>query len=81
VPQNGEVASVASKLVCNVRLRNQSRITGLIQFAVLHERIIRISIAFPLYVSQTGLVMLSALGYLEKEFYFPPGHSMFLDFQ
>ena len=70
VPQKGEVASVVLKLVWNLRYRNQSRITGLIQFAVPHERIIRISIAFPLYVSQSGMVMLSVLEYFYNEFCF-----------
>ena len=70
MPQKGEVASVVLKLVCNLRHRNRSRITGLIQFTVLHERIIRISIAFPLYVSHSGMVMLSVLEYLQKEFCF-----------
>ena len=71
VPQNGEVASVVFQSVCNLRHQNQSRITVFIQFAVLHERIIRTNIAFPLYVSQSGMVMLSVLEYLEKEFCFP----------
>lgn len=70
MPQKREVASVVLNLVCNLRHRNQTRITGLIQFAVLHEGIIRISIAFPLYVSQSGMVMLSVIEYLYKEYCF-----------
>jgi glyoxylate carboligase len=70
VPQKGEVASLVSKLVYNLHHRNQSRFTGLIQFVVHDERIIHISIACLLYVSQSGMVMLSVLGYLENEFCF-----------
>jgi len=57
--RRGEVASVVLKLVYNLRHRNQSRITGFLQFAVHHVYIIRINIACPLYVSQSGMVVLS----------------------
>jgi len=67
--RSGEVASVVVKLVYNLRHRNQSRITGFLQFVVHHEYII--SIACPLYVSQSGMVMRPVHGYLEKEFCFP----------
>lgn len=69
--RSGEVASLVVKLLYNLRHRNQSRITGFLQFVVHHEYIIRVNIACPLYVSQSGMVMRSVHGYLEKELCFP----------
>lgn len=69
--RSGEVASMVVKLVYNLSHRNQSRITSFLQFVAHHEYVIRISIACPLYVSQSGMVMRSVHGYLEKEFCFP----------
>lgn len=67
----GEVTSVVLKLVCNLRNQNQSSFTYLIQFIVYYERIIRVGIAFPFYVSHSGLIMLLVRGYFENKFCFP----------
>ena len=72
--QKGEVVSVVLRLVNNLRHWNQSRFTGLIQFVIHQERVIRTSIMFPQYVSRAGVVM-SLLLYFEEEFCFSLGHS------